>query len=41
VLPPGSKDVAMHVGQTGRDFKGILPTDGDYTIHVYLVRGAA
>ena len=41
VLPPGSKDVAMYVGQTGEDFKGLLPTDGDYTIRVYLVRAAA
>ncbi len=41
VLPPGSKDVAMHIGQTGGDFQGILPTDGDYTIRVYLVRAAA
>jgi len=41
VLPPGSKDVAMYVGQTGEDFKGVLPTDGDYTIRVYLVRAAA
>jgi len=41
VLPPGSKDVAMHVGQTGEDYTGVLPTDGDYTIRVYLVRAAA
>jgi len=41
VLPPGSKDVAMYVGQTGEEFKGILPTDGDYKIRVYLVRAAA
>jgi hypothetical protein len=41
VLPPGSKDVAMYVGDTGEDFKGVLPTDGDYTIRVYLVRAAA
>jgi len=41
VLPPGSKDVAMYAGQTGEDFKGVLPTDGDYTIRVYLVRAAA
>jgi len=37
----GSKDVAMYVGDTGEDFKGVLPTDGDYTIRVYLVRAAA
>jgi len=41
VLPPGSKDVAIYVGQTGEDFKGILPTDGDYTVRVYLIRAAA
>ena len=41
VLPPGSKDVAMYAGQTGEDFKSVLPTDGDYTIRVYLVRAAA
>ena len=41
VLPPGSKDVAMYAGQTGEDFKGVLPTDGDYTIRVYLIRAAA
>lgn len=41
VLPPGSKDVAMYAGQTGEDFKGVLPTDGGYTIRVYLMRAAA
>lgn len=41
VLPPGSKDVAMHAEQTGEDFKRVLSTDGDYTIRVYLVRAAA
>ena len=41
VLPPGSKDVAMYAAQTGEDFKGVLPTDGDYAIRVYLVRAAA
>lgn len=41
VLPSGSKDVAMYAGQTGEDFTGILPTDGDYTIRVYMVRAAA
>ena len=41
VLPPGSKDVAMYARQTGEDFKSVLPTDGDYTIRVYLVRTAA
>lgn len=41
VLPPGSQDVAMFIGQIGGDFKGMLPTDGDYTIRVYLMRSAA
>ena len=41
VLPPGSKDTAMYAGQTGEDFTAILPTDGDYTIRVYLMRAAA
>ena len=41
VLPPGSKDVAMYAPQTAEEFKGVLPTDGDYTIRVYLVRAAA
>lgn len=41
VLPPDSKDVAMYVGQTGEDFKGVLPADGDYKIRVYMVRAAA
>jgi hypothetical protein len=41
VLPPGSKDVAMYAAQTGEDFTAVLPTDGDYTIRVYLVRAAA
>jgi hypothetical protein len=41
VLPPNSTDVAMFVGHIGGDFMGILPTDGDYTIRVYLMRSAA
>jgi len=41
VLPPGSSDVAMFVGQDGRDYKGVLPADGDYTVRVYLMRPAA
>jgi len=41
VLPPGSTDVAMFVGQDGSDFKGMLPTDGHYTVRVYLMRPAA
>jgi len=41
VLPPGSADVAMYVGQDGGGYKGVLPTDGDYTVRVYLMRPAA
>lgn len=41
VLPPGSENVAMHAAQTGDDYRGMLPADGDYTIRVYLVRAAA
>ena len=41
VLPPGAQEVAMFVGDSGADFKGVLPTDGDYTVRVYLMRPAA
>jgi hypothetical protein len=41
VLPPGSADVAMYVGQTGDAYTGMLPADGDYTVRVYLMRNAA
>jgi hypothetical protein len=41
VLPPGSSDVAMFVGDTGEGYSGLLPADGDYTIRVYLMRPAA
>jgi len=42
ILPPGSGDVAMFVGSTsGNGFSGVLPTDGDYSIRVYLMRNAA
>ncbi len=41
VLPPGSADVAMHVGQDGGPYTGMLPADGDYTVRVYLMRNAA
>ncbi|MCX7099696.1 MAG: hypothetical protein NTV43_17525 [Methylococcales bacterium] len=40
VLPPGS-ETAMFVGQDGGDFQGVLPTDGVYTVRVYLMRPAA
>jgi hypothetical protein len=42
VLPPGSNDVAFFVGSTsGNEFTGVLPTDGEYKIRVYLMRSAA
>ena len=41
VLPPGSADVAMYVGQDGGPYTGMLPTDGDYKVRVYLMRNAA
>ncbi|MBL8421024.1 MAG: hypothetical protein JNK92_10340 [Dechloromonas sp.] len=42
ILPPGSGDVAMFVGSmSGNRFSGVLPTDGDYAIRVYLMRNAA
>jgi len=40
ILPPGS-ETAMFVGQDGGDYQGILPTDGIYTVRVYLMRPAA
>ena len=41
ILPPGSGDVAMFVGSmSGNRFSGVLPTDGDYAIRVYLMRNA-
>ena len=41
VLPPGSADAAMHVGQDGGPYTGMLPADGDYKVRVYLMRSAA
>lgn len=42
VLPPGSKDVAIFVGSTeGNEWRGALPSDGEYTVRVYLMRSAA
>jgi hypothetical protein len=41
VTAPGT-DTSMFVGSTrGNSFEGVLPTDGDYTIRVYLMRAAA
>jgi hypothetical protein len=42
LLPPGSPDAAMYVGQSGDNrFEGLLPADGNYTLRVYLMRSAA
>jgi hypothetical protein len=41
VLPPGSTGGAMFVGDTGEDYAGMLPSDGDYVVRVYLMRPAA
>lgn len=41
LLPPGSADAAMYVGQDGGPYTGMLPTDGDYKVRVYLIRAAA
>ncbi len=39
--PPGAEE-AMFIGSTsGNRFRGLLPSDGDYTIRVYLMRPAA
>jgi len=42
VLPPGSKDVAIFIGSSeGNEWTGALPSEGEYTIRVYLMRSAA
>ena len=42
VLPPGSSNLALFVGSIyGNHFKSPLPTDGIYTLRVYLMRNAA
>jgi hypothetical protein len=41
LLPPGSEDVAMFVGDEVDTVTRVLPADGDYKIRVYLVRAAA
>jgi hypothetical protein len=42
VLPPGSSDAAMFTGDAGGDtYQGLLPSDGDYVLRVYLMRAAA
>jgi len=41
VMPPASTGSAMFVGDSGDDYSGVLPTDGDYIVRVYLMRPAA
>jgi hypothetical protein len=42
ILAPGEKDVAFFIGSTeGNQYEGILPSTGDFTIRVYLMRSAA
>lgn len=41
VLPPDSGGEAMFVGSLDGDYSGVLPTDGDYVVRVYLMRPAA
>lgn len=42
VLPPGSKDLAIHIGSVnGNDWTGTLDKAGAYTIRVYLMRNEA
>jgi hypothetical protein len=42
VLPPGSNDVAIFVGSSsGNEWSGALPSNGEYTVRVYLMRSAA
>ena len=41
VMPPGSTGSAMFVGDSGANYSGMLPTDGDYVVRVYLMRPAA
>jgi hypothetical protein len=41
VLSPGNADAAMYNGQTGEPYSGLLPTDGDYRVRVYLMRNEA
>jgi len=41
VMPPGSTGSAMFVGDSGENYTGVLPADGDYIVRVYLMRPAA
>jgi hypothetical protein len=41
-INPPETDIAMFIGSmSGDSFQRILPTDGDYTVRVYLMRPAA
>jgi hypothetical protein len=41
VMPPGSVE-ALFIGSTsGNRFEGTLPSSGDYTVRLYLMRSAA
>jgi hypothetical protein len=41
VMPPASQGSAMFVGDSGENYSGVLPADGDYIVRVYLMRPAA
>lgn len=42
VLPPGSNDEAIFIGQiNGNEWRGALPADGEYRVRVYMMRSAA
>lgn len=42
VLPPGSNDEAIFIGQiNGNEWRGTLPADGEYRVRVYMMRSAA
>ncbi len=42
ILAPGETEAAIFIGSVkGNRFKGILPSNGEYTIRVYLMRSAA
>lgn len=42
VLPPGSKDAAIHIGSAaGNEWTGTLEAAGTYTVRVYLMRNEA
>ena len=42
LLAPGETEVAFFIGSTsGNDYEGVVPTSGDYTARVYLMRSDA